>query len=92
MEVGTSKIFAVIEKFGIQRLLGFQGTPHSSSLMTFISFFPNLKIVLMSCKISGFLNFHVLHLNYETFKLCLQNTLNMSKTTRIYFGVLHNEL
>ena len=42
----------------------------------------------MSCTISGFLNFHVLHLNYEKFNLCLQNTLNMSKTTRVYFGAL----
>ena len=31
---------------------------------------------------------HVLHLTHETFKLSLQNTLNMSKTTRVYFGVL----
>ena len=45
----------------------------------------------MSCKISGFLNFHVSLLNYETFKLCLQNTLNMSKTTRVYFGVLQKK-
>ena len=42
----------------------------------------------MSCTFSGFLNFHVSHLNHETFKLCLQNILNMSKTTRVYFGVL----
>ena len=26
---------------------------------------------------------------YENFNLCLQNTLNMLKTTRVYFGVLH---
>ena len=42
----------------------------------------------MSCTISGFLNFHVSHLNYEIFNLCLQNTLNMSKTTRVYFRAL----
>ena len=42
----------------------------------------------MSCTISGFFNFHVSHLNHETFKLCLQNTLNMSKTIRVYFRVL----
>ena len=42
----------------------------------------------MSCKISGFLNFHVSHLNYEKFKLFLQNILNTLKTTRVYFGVL----
>ena len=57
--------------------------------MTFIFFLPNYKFVLVSCKISWFLNFHVSHLNQETFKLCLQNILNMSKTTRVYFGVLH---
>ena len=39
--------------------------------------------------ISGFLRFHVLHLNYENFKLYLQNTLNMLRTARVYFGVLH---
>ena len=32
--------------------------------------------------------FPVSHLTYETVKLGLQNTLNMSKTTRVYFGVL----
>ena len=42
----------------------------------------------MSCTIFEFLNFHVSYLNYEKFNLCLQNTLNMSKTTRVYFGVL----
>ena len=56
--------------------------------MTFISFFPNYKFALVSCKLSRFLNFHVSHLNHETFKLCLQNTLNMSKMTMVYFGVL----
>ena len=43
----------------------------------------------MSCKIFGFLNFHISHLNYEKFKLCLKNTLNTLKTTWVYFGVLH---
>ena len=43
----------------------------------------------MSCKISEFLNFPVSHLNYKKFKLCLQYTLNMSKTIRVYFEVLH---
>ena len=32
--------------------------------------------------------FPVSHLTHETFKLGLQNTLNTSKTTRVYFGVL----
>ena len=33
-------------------------------------------------------HFPVSHLTYVTVKLDLQNTLNMSKTTRVYFGVL----
>ena len=33
-------------------------------------------------------HFPVSHLTYETVKLSLQNTLNMSKTTRVYFEVL----
>ena len=33
-------------------------------------------------------HFPVSHLTHETVKLGLQNTLNMSKTTRVYFGVL----
>ena len=56
--------------------------------MTSISFLTNYKFVLVYCKIFGFLNFHVSHLNYEKFKLCLQNTLNMPKMIRVYFGVL----
>ena len=44
----------------------------------------------MSCTISGFLNFNVSHLNYEKFNLCLQNTLNTLKTTRLYFGMLQH--
>ena len=59
-------------------------------LSTYDFYVPFLSIynfVLMSCTF-GFLNFHVSYLNYEKFNLCLQNTLNMSKTTRVYFGVL----
>ena len=56
--------------------------------MTFISHFDNFNFSLVSFKISGFLNFHVSHLNYEKFKLYLQNTLNTLKTTRVYFEVL----
>ena len=33
-------------------------------------------------------HFPVSHLTHETVKLGLQNTLNMSKMTRVYFGVL----
>ena len=32
--------------------------------------------------------FSVSHLTHETVKLCLQNTLNMSKMTRVYFRAL----
>ena len=50
-------------------------------------FWTNYNFVLNSCtfRVSHFL---VSHLTYETVKLGLQNTLNMSKTTRVYFGVL----
>ena len=57
--------------------------------MTFKPAFDNLHFVLITYKIFGFLSFLISHLNHETFKLCLQNTLNMSKTTRVYFGALH---
>ena len=33
----------------------------------------------------------VSHLTHETVKLCLQNALNMSKTTKVYFGVLQQQ-
>ena len=32
-----------------------------------------------------------MHLNYEKFKLYLQNTLNTLKTIMVYFGVLHDK-
>ena len=57
--------------------------------MTFISHFDRLQIY--PCLFPGFRNFHVLNLNCEKFKLYLQNTLNMMKTTRVYFGVLHGQ-
>ena len=72
----------------ISTLCYFYNSIPSSSIMTSISFLTNYKFVLVSCKIFGFLNFHVWHLNYEKFKLCLQNTLNMPKMIRVYFEVL----
>ena len=45
-----------------------------------------LSLILVNFRVS---RFHVSHLTHKTFKLCLQNTLNMSKTARVYFGVLH---
>ena len=74
----------------ISNLCYFYNSIPSSYITTSISFLKNYKFVLMSSKIFGFLNFHVSHLNYETFKLCLQNTLNMPKTIRVYFGVLQS--
>ena len=49
------------------------------------------KITILSLSFLNFRvsRFHVSHLTHETFKLCLQNTRNMSKTARVYFGVLH---
>ena len=58
--------------------------------MTLISHFDKLQIY--SYLFPGFRNFHVLNLNCEKFKLYIQNTLNMLKTTRVYFGVLQNSL
>ena len=60
----------------------------SSYLMTFIScfekfhFYPYFLYKFRVC------SFDVLNLNYEKFKLYLQNTLNMLKMIRLYFGVL----
>ena len=51
----------------------------------------NYKFTLVSCTYFGFQKFHVLHLNYEKFKLYLQNTLNSLKTSRVYFGVLQHK-
>ena len=47
--------------------------------------FTILSLNLVNFRVSCF---RVSHLTQETVKLCLQNTLNMSKTTRVYFGVL----
>ena len=48
------------------------------------------KITILSLNLVNFRvsHFHVSHLTHKTFKLRLQNTLNMSKTARVYFGVL----
>ena len=46
-----------------------------------------LSLYLVTFRVS---RFHVSHLTHETFNLHLQNTLNMSKTTRVYFGVLQS--
>ena len=58
--------------------------------MTSISFLTNYKFVLVSCKIFGFLNFHVSHLNYENSNYAYKIPENMPKTIRVYFGVLQH--
>ena len=57
--------------------------------MTFKSLFGQITILSLSLVNFRVSRFYVSHLTHETFKLCLQNTLNMSKTVKVYFGVLH---
>ena len=59
--------------------------------MFFFFFLTNyIFSLILSYTNSGFLHFSMFRfLHYEKFKLCLQNTLNTLKTTRVYFGVLH---
>ena len=56
--------------------------------MTFKSLFGPITKLSSSFVTFRVSRFPVSHLTYETFNLHLQNTLNMSKTTRVYFGVL----
>ena len=56
--------------------------------MTFKSLVRQITILSLSIVNFRVSHFHVLHLTHETFKLRLQNTLNMSETARVYFGVL----
>ena len=46
-------------------------TSNSSYIMTSISFLTNYKFALVSCKIFGFLNFHISHLNYKKIQIML---------------------
>ena len=62
------------------------------STMTFKPLFGQITILSLSLENFRVSRFCISHLTHETFKLCLQNTLNMSKTTRVYFGVLHSHL
>ena len=57
--------------------------------MTFKSLFGQFTILSLSFVTFRVSRFPVSHLTHETVQLGLQNTLNMSKTTRVYFGVLH---
>ena len=56
--------------------------------MSFRPLFGQFTILSLSFVTFRVSRFHVSHLTYETFKLGLQNTLNMSKMTRVYFRVL----
>ena len=56
--------------------------------MTFKPLFGQITILSLSFVTFRVSRFHVSYLTHETYKLRLQNTLNMSKTTRVYFGVL----
>ena len=60
--------------------------------MSFRPHFGQITILSLSFVTFQVSRFHVSHLTYETFKLGLQNTLNMSKMTRVYFGVLQSLL
>ena len=56
--------------------------------MTFKSLFGQFTILSLSFVTFRVSHFRVSHITHETFKLCLQNILNMSKNARVYFGVL----
>ena len=58
--------------------------------MTFKPLFGQITILSLSFVTFRVSRFHVSYLTHETFKLRLQNTLNMSKTARVYFGVLQD--
>ena len=57
--------------------------------MTFKPLFGPITKLSLSFVTFRVSRFPVSHLTHETVKLGLQNTLNMSKTTKVYFGVLH---
>ena len=56
--------------------------------MTFKPLFGQITFLSLSFVTFRVSRFHVSYLTHETFKLRLQNTLNMLKMTRVYFGVL----
>ena len=63
--------------------------PKSFHIRTFKPLFGSITKLSLSFVTFRVSRFPVSHLTHETVKLGLQNTLNMSKTTRVYFGVLH---
>ena len=62
--------------------------PQILSTITFMPPFGQITKLSLSFVTFRVSRFPVSHLTHETVKLGLQNTLNMSKTTRVYFGVL----
>ena len=60
--------------------------------MSFRPIFGQITILSLSFVTFRVSRFHVSHLTHETFKSDLQNTLNISKTVRVYFGVLQRHL
>ena len=64
----------------------------SCQIMTFKLLFGQITILSLNLVNFRVPRFHVSHLTHETFKLHLQNTLNMSETVRVYFGVLQKVL
>ena len=62
--------------------------PEILSTITFMPPFGQITKLSLSFVTFRVSRFPVSHLTHETVKLGLQNTLNMSKTTRVYFGVL----
>ena len=63
--------------------------PQSHQFISFWPIFGQITILSLSFVTFRVSRFRVSHSTHETVKLCLQNTLNMSKMTRVYFGVLH---
>ena len=62
--------------------------PQILSTITFMPPFGQITKLSLSFVTFRVSRFPVSHLTHETVKLGLQNTLNMSKTTKVYFGVL----
>ena len=62
--------------------------PQILSTITFMPPFGQITKLSLSFVTFRVFRFPVSHLTHETVKLDLQNTLNTSKTTRVYFGVL----
>ena len=65
--------------------------PKSLQFMTFKPLFRPITKLSLSFVTFRVSRFHVSYLTHETFKLSLQNTLNMSKTARVYFGMLQRK-